>query len=349
MKPFEYVRATDTTEAIALLGNGGGEEIRLLAGGTDLLTLMKADVAAPAQLIDIKRLGLPHEIVETPQGVTIGALTRLSEIESSPLIQTRYPVLAQAAAGAATPQLRNMATLGGNLLQRPRCWYFRSPLFHCWLKGGDECQARNGENQLHAIFGSEPCCAVHPSDFAPALLTLDAEVRLQGREGERRLSLEEFYTLPQLHPKGHRGNARLRARRQETLIAPDELLVSVHIPQKVGESRSIYLKAMDRKVWAFALVSVAMVLHLEQNKIADARIVLGGVAPIPWRVTAAEQALVGNEPGEACFLHAAQEACAGARALEHNAYKIPLVQSLIQRALRTLTGQIPPDGVVHHL
>jgi xanthine dehydrogenase YagS FAD-binding subunit len=341
MKPFEYIRATDTTEAIALLGNGGSEEIRLLAGGTDLLTLMKADVAAPAQLIDIKRLGLPHEIVETPQGVTIGALTRLSEIESSPLIQTRYPVLAQAAAGAASPQLRNMATLGGNLLQRPRCWYFRSPLFRCWLKGGDECPARDGENQLHAIFGGEPCCAVHPSDFAPALFALDAEVRLQGGEGERRLSLEKFFALPR--PDAHPGA------RQETIIENDELLVSVLIPQRTGEIRSIYLKAMDRKVWAFALVSVAVVLHLEQNKIADARIVLGGVAPIPWRVTAAEQALVGNEPDEACFLHAAQEACAGARALEHNAYKIPLVQSLIQRALRTLTGQNPLDGVVHHL
>jgi xanthine dehydrogenase YagS FAD-binding subunit len=230
-----------------------------------------------------------------------------------------------------------MATLGGNLLQRPHCWYFRSPLFQCWLKGGDECPARDGENQLHAIFAGEPCCAVHPSDFAPALLALDAEVHLQGGERDRSLPLGEFFALP-------RPEAR-----QETIIENDELLVSVLIPQRTGEIRSIYLKAMDRKVWAFALVSVAMVLHLEQNKIADARIVLGGVAPIPWRVTAAEQALVGNEPDEGCFLRAAQEACAGARALEHNAYKIPLVQSLIQRALRTLTGQLPPDGVVHHL
>jgi xanthine dehydrogenase YagS FAD-binding subunit len=273
MIPFAYVRAADTAEAIALLSNDSNRETRPLAGGTDLLTLMKADVAAPARLIDIKRLGLPDGITETQQGMTIGALTRLAEIETSALIQTRYPVLAQAAASAATPQLRNMATLGGNLLQRPRCWYFRSPLFQCWLKGGEKCHARDGENQLHAIFAGEPCCAVHPSDFAPALLALDAEVRLQGGERERNLPLGEFFALPQPDAP--------RARRQETIIAPDELLVSVHIPQRTGESRSLYLKAMDRKVWAFALVSVAVVLYLEENRIAGARVVLGGVAPIP--------------------------------------------------------------------
>ncbi|MDQ4078580.1 MAG: FAD binding domain-containing protein, partial [Chloroflexota bacterium] len=157
MRPFEYIRPSTIEEAIELLGRKDGST-ELLAGGTDLLTLMKEDIAAPERLVDIKRLdALPSGIEEADAGVTLGALTTLTEIETDALIQERYPLLSEAASSAATPQLRNMATLGGNLLQRPRCWYFRSPLFHCWLKGGDECQAKDGQNQLHALFGGGPC------------------------------------------------------------------------------------------------------------------------------------------------------------------------------------------------
>src|SRR5919202_5035793 len=196
MRSFEYTSPTTIDEVITLLGQDGGGATRPLAGGTDLLTLMKADVAAPSRLVNIKHLAeLPGGVEDTGQGLILGALTTLTEMETSPVVKQRYPLLAEAAAVAATPQLRNMATVGGNLLQRPRCWYFRNPRFHCWLKGGEDCPAREGENQFHALLGGGPCYAVHPSDLAPALLALEAELQLRGTGGERRLSLAEFFAL----------------------------------------------------------------------------------------------------------------------------------------------------------
>jgi xanthine dehydrogenase YagS FAD-binding subunit len=335
MRPFEYMRPTTVDEAIALIGQKGHDRdkglrslagVQPLAGGTDLLTLMKADIAAPSRLLNIKSLtGLPSGIEDTSQGLSIGALTTLTEIETHPLIQQRYPLLAQAATVAATPQLRNMATLGGNLLQRPRCWYFRNRRLDCWLKGGEECPAYGGENQFHALFGGGPCHAVHPSDLAPALLALDAQVRLQGAGGARSLPLAEFFSLP------------TEDRRHETRIERDELLLSVSLPSLPEGSRSIYVKAMDRKVWAFALVAVAAAVRLDGRRIADARLVLGGVAPIPWRVSAAEQQLLGAEVSAELFARAAEIALSGAEPLRHNAYKVTLAKALIQRALTAVT------------
>jgi xanthine dehydrogenase YagS FAD-binding subunit len=328
MQPFEYTRATAVDEVIELLAKNGDGAVYPLAGGTDLLTLMKADLVAPRRLVDLKRVEhLPTGIVESADGITLGALTTLADIEMSALLQERCPPLAQAAAVAASPQLRNMATLGGNLLQRPRCWYFRSPLFPCWLKGGEECHAYDGENQLHALFGGGPCYAVHPSDLAPALLALDAEVHLVGAEGERTVALADLYALPEEN------------RRRETVLAPDDLIQSVRIPATALGKKGHFLKAMDRKVWAFALVSVATVLHLDSGRISDARIVLGGVAPIPWRVSAAEQQLVGAELDAAQITQAAEAALAGAEPLRHNAYKMPLAQSLVRRALTLLADE----------
>ena len=328
MRQFEYASPATVDEAIELLGRDGDGTIRLLAGGTDLLTLMKADIATPSRLLNIKQLdGLRAGIEEASDGLTLHALTTLTEIETLPVIRQRYPLLVEAAEVAATPQLRNMATLGGNLLQRPRCWYFRNPRFHCWLKGGEECQARDGENDRHALFGDSPCVAVHPSDLAPALLALDAEVRLRGQGGERTLPIAEFFALP------------TEERRAETVVAGDELLLSVHIPATPDGTRSTYLKAMDRKVWAFALVGVAALMRVAPDGrwIEDARLTLGGVAPIPWRLEAAEQELIGAEPSEALFDRAAEAALAGAAPLEHNGYKVPLARALIRRALSTLT------------
>jgi xanthine dehydrogenase YagS FAD-binding subunit len=331
MRPFQYASPATVDEAITLLGQNEREHdggigslagVQALAGGTDLLTLMKADVAAPSSLVNIKRLtGLPSGVEETPQGLRLGALTTLTEIETHPLIQQRYPLLAQAAAVAATPQLRNMATLGGNLLQRPRCWYFRHRLLHCWLKGGAECPAYDGENQLHALFGGGPCYAVHPSDLAPALLALDAQVGLHGAGGPRMLPLEEFFALP------------TEERRHETTIGQDELLVSVLLPPVPEGTRQVYLKAMDRKIWAFALVAVAAVLRLNVGRVIDARLVLGGVAPIPWRISAAEQELLGAEVSAEVCARAAEMALSGAMPLRHNAYKVSLARNLIRRAL----------------
>lgn len=341
MRQFDYSSAITLDETIQLLGQSASQSpgqngtddrngatvqaTKALAGGTDLLTLMKADIAAPSHLVDIKRLDeLPREIEETDHGTILGALTTLADIELSEMIQTRYPALAQAAALAATPQLRNMATIGGNLLQRPRCWYFRHAHFHCWLKGGDECHARDGQNQYHDLFDVSPCVAVHPSDLASALLALNADVQLRGPTGERTLTLDEFFQPPE------------EDRRQETVIQPDELLLTVRIPPLPQGTRSIYLKAMDRKVWAFALVGVAACLRLQDETISQARLVLSGVAPIPWRLTDAEQMLIGQRADEVTFARVAEAALAQARPLEHNGYKIPLAQSLIRNALNTL-------------
>jgi len=334
MQPFDYTSPLSIDEAIRLLGQNERAYDRGLrpllgiqpfAGGTDLLPLMKADIASPSQLIDIKRLPeLPTGIEETSQGVTLGALTTLAEIETHPVIKRHYPVLAQAAAVAASPQLRNLATLGGNLLQRPRCWYFRSHLLHCWLKGGTICPARDGQNQFHALFGSGPCYAVHPSDLAPALLVLNAQVRLRGRDGIRLIPLAEFFSLPR------------EQRRSETTIGHDELLLSVLLPLLPAGTRTLYRKVMDRKVWAFALVAVAAAIRLEDRRVAEARLVLGGVAPIPWQASAAEHALLGGEVSAELVARTAEMALSGAAALQYNTYKVPLAKALIRQALTTL-------------
>lgn len=330
MRSFEYASARSLDETFALLGQDAGGAIRPLAGGTDLLTLMKAEIATPTQLVDIKRVAeLPRTIDETAAGVRIGALTTLSAIESNATLLARYTALPEAVAAAATPQLRNMATLGGNLLQRPRCWYFRNALFDCWLKGGTECQARDGENEYHAIFDASPCVAVHPSDPPAALVALDATVRLRGPQGERTVALADFFAPP------------TPERRTENRLGADELILDVTIPTPVAGTRSTYLKAMDRKVWSFALVGLAAVLRVEDGRIAAARLVLSGVANVPWRAEAAEQLLLGAAPDDATFARAAEAALADAAPLAHNAYKVPLAQALIRRALSALTRE--PD------
>jgi xanthine dehydrogenase YagS FAD-binding subunit len=325
MRAFAYSSARTVEEAIALLAS---DESRALAGGTDLLTLMKADIDAPALLVDIKQLdALSSRIEETDDGLVIGALCTLSDIAGHPAVRERYTALAEAADAAATPQLRNMATLGGNLLQRPRCWYFRHPSIQCWLKGGEDCPAREGENRGHALFGGGPCYAVHPSDPAAALVALDAEVLVRGAAGERAVPLSAFFALPK------------DERRTETALAQDELIVAVRIPPYPLGTRSTYLKAMDRKFWAFALVGVAVAVRLSGNHVQHARIVLGGVAPIPWRARAAELVLTGEDIGEGFFDRVADAALQGAVPLRHNAYKLQLSRALLRRALQALTGQ----------
>lgn len=327
MKAFDYLRSQSLTETIQWLGESQDSEVKALAGGTDLLTLMKAGVATPIRLIDIAQSGLiPKGITANATGVTLGAMTTLTELETSPLLAERYPLLSQAAGLAATPQLRNMATIGGNLLQRPRCWYFRNPHVDCWLKGGDPCPAYDGQNQLHALFGDGPCYAVHPSDLAATLLALEAEVQLRGSTGERTLPLAHFFALPTAD------------RRRETVLANDELLLAVHIPALPADTHSLYLKAMDRKVWAFALVGVAAMLRLAGETIADARLVLSGVAPIPWRLQDVEAQLIGARAEPATFARATQAALAAAQPLAHNGYKVVLAQRLIEQAF-TMLGQ----------
>jgi xanthine dehydrogenase YagS FAD-binding subunit len=300
---------------------------RFLAGGTDLLTLMKADIIAPSLLIDIKRIeDLPRSIEERGGGVTLGALTTLSEIEYHPGIIGQYPALAEAIGQSATPQLRNMATIGGNLLQRPRCWYYRNSLFPCWLKGGTECHARDGENSHHAIFGESPCVAVHPSDAAAALLAYEASVRMRGPAGERTIPLSELFAEP------------TEQRRTETTLQPDELLLDIQVPQQAAGARSTYRKAMDRKVWAFALVGVAAQVQVDGDRITSARVVLSGVAPVPWRSTNAEAALIGQPATPETIARASEAAVQGAHPLELNGYKLSLARNLVRQALTEITS-----------
>ena len=322
MQPFTYTRPETIDEAV-----GQADSARYLAGGTDLLTLMKRAIDTPERLIDIKRLPeLDDTITSTGDGVEIGALATLSELEHHPLITASYPALSGAAAIAATPQLRNMATIGGNLLQRPRCWYYRSEEVTCWLNGGDTCHARGGENQHHALFQPSPCVATHPSDPATALLALDAEVTVRGPGGERTVPIGEFFAAPE------------EERRRETTLGAGEIVTAIRLPAGAPNERSTYRKAMDRKVWAFALVGVAARVVMDGDRVSEARLVLGGVAPVPWRVETAEAELVGTTLDAAAIDKAAEAALEGAIPLAKNGYKIPLARALVRNALEDLSS-----------
>jgi xanthine dehydrogenase YagS FAD-binding subunit len=248
----------------------------------------------------------------------------LAEIEQHPVIQEKFPVLAQAASSAATPQLRNMGTVGGNLCQKPRCWYYRNKLFPCWLKGGEQCFAEDAENRYHAILGADRCHAVHPSDLAPALIALDATLRVVGPGLSGEISVEELYRKP------------TASRRQMTILGSSELITEVRVPVPKANARGIYLKAMERQSWSFALVSVATQLSFAGERIADARIVLGGVAAIPWRAKDSEKILAGQKFSEELVARAAEAAVAGAQPLRDNRYKVPLARGLVKRALMSL-------------
>jgi xanthine dehydrogenase YagS FAD-binding subunit len=329
MNPFTYSRASDARQAVAIISKK--PQTKFLGGGTNLIDLMKMGVETPAQLIDINRLPLA-QVEELPdgQGVRIGALTRNSDVAEHPLIKLRYPVLSQALLAGASPQLRNMATVGGNLLQRTRCYYFYDPAFpQCNKRNpGSGCGALEGFNRIHAILGqSEHCIATHPSDMCVALAALDAVVRVQGPKGEREIALVDFHRLPGDTPQ------------HETNLQADELITAVDLPASKSAVRSHYLKVRDRASYAFALVSVAAALDLgADGTIQAARIALGGVAHKPWRAIAAEKELVGKKAGEDLFRMAAESALSGAKGYKHNSFKIELAKRGILRALTTVAA-----------
>lgn len=318
---FEHLTATSEEEALAALAGKSGTNV--IAGGTDLLVLMKEGLSQPERLVDIKSIEGLHGIATEGEGLRIGALVTLSELEESAQVRQGYSALSQAAGLAASPQLRNMATIGGNLLQRPRCWYFRGD-YPCWLKGGVICYAVQGENHHHAILDSGPCVAVHPSDLAPALIALESSVRTQASGGGRTLLLEEFCRNP------------TPDRRIEHDLQPGELITSIDVPAQPAGARSIYLKAMEREAWAFAVVSVAARLAVESGVVRDIRIVLGGVANTPYRSAQAEAVLAGNQLSGEVIEQAAAAAVEGARPLKDNSYKVALTRNLVRRALTSL-------------
>lgn len=323
MKNFDHVDAPDLQTAVELLDS---PDVRPIAGGTDLLTEMKARIAAPERLVNLKTLRDLKGVDETDDAIRIGALTTLAELETHPLVTARVPILAQAASQAATLQLRNSGTVGGNLCQQVRCGYYRHRDVDCWLKGGEKCFAWNGDNSHHSIFGGSGCIAVHPSDLAPALVALDAEVRIVGPEGERTEPLESIYKLPE------------EGRRQRTTLANDELIVEVRVPRPSADSQGLFLKAMERATWSFALVSVALQLHGNGDRVDDASMVMGAVAGIPWRVQAAEALLPGQTLDDDLIDRVAQISVANASPFAHNGYKVPLARNLVRRALRELAS-----------
>ncbi len=321
MKSFAYARVTSVEDAQALLAERGA---RLLAGGTDLLALLKERIVEPDRLVDISGVKTMRGIETSRDGVRIGALATLADVMAHDAVP---PILKESLAEAATPQLRNVATVGGNLLQRNRCWYFRGERHHCWLKGGQRCLAVDGENRYHAIFGDGECRAVTPSDLAPALVALDATVLVRRADGEeRRMPVAELFAPP------------ASRRRREHTLADGDVLLETRIDADALKRRGAYLKFMDRAAWSFALASVAASARLVDGKARDVRVVAGGVAIVPWRVSAAEELLEGEPLDDSRALAAAERFVRDARPLRDNAYKVQILRELVRRALLRLVA-----------
>ncbi len=317
---FAYVRATTVADAVSKLTAPG---TRLHAGGTDLLGCLRDGVFTAQSLISIGRLkGLSgiSPVPAPPGGVRIGATTTLSQVAADKTINLSYRALAQAAAAVASPQLRNQGTIGGNLCQRPRCWYFRGD-FHCARKGGDHCFAVGGENQNHAIFGGGACIIVHPSDTASALVALGARVRISGPGQSRVVPLSSFFVGPATSVT------------KETILEKNELLTEILLPAAEAGVKSSYRKVRGRQAWDFALAGVAVALLMKGSTVSRARVVFSGVAPVPWRAEAVEQAIVGKTLTAEVVAAASEAGVKGATPLEKNGYKIPMLKGIITESL----------------
>jgi xanthine dehydrogenase YagS FAD-binding subunit len=338
MRPCSYERAADLAAAMA--AGLESPSAALLAGGTTLLDLMKLNVMTPRRLVDITGLAMSDPSLAAIRssaegGVVIGALARMSAVAEHPLIVSQYPVVAEALLKGASAQLRNMATIGGNLLQRTRCVYFRDvSIAECNKREpGSGCAARLGVHRTSAVLGtSAACIATHPSDLAVALVALHAVVHLVGPGGERRIAADAFFLLPGNHPE------------RETALAPGELIAAVELPPLPAGTRSHYLKVRDRESYEFALASAAVAVHLANGVIEAAHVALGGVAAKPWRAPAAERVLIGNAPSAPLFAAASAAAVSGADPLPHNAFKVPLARRTLERALATATGLPVGEG-----
>lgn len=323
MNPFSYSKPSDIAQAVNLAGPAS----RFIAGGTNLLDLMKENIARPEHLIDITGLPLKDVRATDSGGLMIGALVSNADLAWHPLIERDYPLLSQAILAGASPQLRNMASTGGNLLQRTRCYYFYDSTVPCNKREpGTGCPAKDGLNRIHAILGaSDACVATHPSDMCVALAALEARVHVQGRAGARVIEFADFHRLP--------GDAPQR----DNQLADDELITAVELPAPRFQQHSHYLKIRDRASYAFALISVAAAVELDGDVIRDVRIALGGVAHKPWRDTAVEQSLKGQPVSRENFVAAADAMLRDAQPLAHNAFKIKLARRAIVRALSDAT------------
>jgi xanthine dehydrogenase YagS FAD-binding subunit len=331
MNRFDYMRPATVAEAVAAAALPGSA---YLAGGTNLLDLMKGNVSRPNQLIDIGRLpGLDRIEHLDSGGVRIGALVRNADLAHDPEFAGRFPAVAEALLSGASAQLRNAATVGGNLLQRTRCAYFYDTASPCNKRQpGAGCEARGGDNRMHAVLGwSESCIATHPSDFCVPLVALDAMVEIEGPAGRREIPLEGFHRLPEDRPD------------RESVLEPGELIVAVRLPAEAANfaAHARYLKVRDRTSYAFAVVSAAAALKIDGGTIAEARLALGGVAAKPWRARAAEAMLAGARPDRALFSRAAETALADARPSGDNEFKIELAKRIVARTLTLAVAGTP--------
>lgn len=321
LSPFAYVRAESVSDAIRHLASEGAV---VHAGGTDLIGCLRDHVFDVKKVVSISRLKSLTDIAKTKSGgMSIGALSTVAEIAKNPLIRQHCTGLARAASEVASPQLRNQGTLGGNLCQKPRCWYYRGE-FHCTRKGGDQCYAMDGENAYHCIFGGSNCVIVHPSDTAPALASLDAQLHLQGPKGKRTVPVEGFFLLPDFDPT------------RETVLATGEIITHVELPAPPPGLRSSYRKVRARRSWDFALAGVALALVLDGDRVTKARVFLSGAAPIPWHAREVEAVITGRTLTPDVIKKAAEVAVQRAQPLEQNAYKIPLFRAVIEEELQAM-------------
>ena len=336
MRNFEFVNAATTERAIELLGTERGQA-KILAGGTDLLDELKEGLIAPERLVNLKaNTALKYLRFSPAEGLQIGALTTLSELEENAAVRERYPMLAAAVRVIASPQIRNMATVGGNLCQRPRCWYYRNDALDCARKGGPICYAVSGENQYHAILGGHLCFIVHPSDLAPALIAHEAKITYAGLApsgaeepvGRKTIPLAEFFVGPE------------RDITRETVLEPNEVVEEISVPAPAANARGVYLKVRERSTWDFSTLSVAALVEMDGAVCRRARIVLGAVAPVPWRAPEADKVLTGARITPAVARQAAEAALRGARPMSHNAYKLPLAKNLVRRAILEAAGTL---------
>ncbi|HZP48803.1 MAG TPA: xanthine dehydrogenase family protein subunit M [Vicinamibacterales bacterium] len=326
MKAFTNANPKTVAQALTVIrdATSANRRVAILGGGSDMLGMMKEQLVAPDLVVRLKSIGgLDQVKADKGGGVTIGGQITLDALTRHDVVRERYRVLADAASDVATPQIRNVATLAGNLCQRPWCWYYRNG-FHCFKAGGNTCYSANGENEFHAIFGGGPSYIVHPSDTAPALVALDASFTVAGPSGRRVVKAAEFFTLPTVNAA------------RENVLADGEILESVTLPAARAGVRSTYHKVMDREAWTHAVVSAALVLDMNGDTCRSARVVLGGVAPVPWPLPEVDALLAGQRITAAVAAQAGERAVAGARPLAKNGYKVALTRNLVTRALQDL-------------
>jgi xanthine dehydrogenase YagS FAD-binding subunit len=329
MKAFTNANPRDVAHAVTIITQARRENrsVALAGGGSDLLGMMKDRLVTPDVLVSLKSIKGLDQVKPAPGGgVTIGGLTTLDALASHPLVRERYRVLAEAAESVATPQIRHAATLAGNICQRPWCWYYRNG-FACLKNGGSTCYSVAGENEFHAIFGGGPSYIVHPSDTASALVALDATFHLAGPAGDRDVPAGEFFTLPTADAS------------RENVLKDGEMLVSIALPPPARGARGTYHKVLDREAWTHAVVSAAIVLEMNGDACRSARVVLGGVAPIPWRLPAVEKMLAGQRITPDLAAKAGDAAVAGARPLAKNGYKVPMTRAMVSRTLLDISDR----------